>query len=167
MALCFVIASVTSTFAARHQTSSFDGAWKSDTYNCKGEEGAEAEKCAKEPPSFDLNIWIKDGRLCGTHSVVTWNATDSDAPKESGGVQPLRGFVRGNVAPIDWTSSWGIIGTARLTLAQGKLHWKILSRKDVKNTGAYAPEGGTLLPDSDVLSRTGAPWEPTSPCGAF
>ena len=90
------------------------------------------------PESFSVRLFIKDGRLCGTHSSVAQGGNKVD---ELGGKEPtLTGQVSGKTATVAFRSSFEGKGKAAIALSRTHLRWHILEQ----DGEAWLPPDATL-----------------------
>lgn len=118
------------------QVADFSGAWQG--WLCPEGMQRDSGRCS----TFVLELHQKEGRLCGTHTFSTADASRVD----EGGVPSVSGEIKGDTAQVTVTSTFSrtpVTVRAELARTGSALQWQRLD----------APRGDFLLPQKARLTR--------------
>lgn len=132
--------------SARASQSPLQGDWQV-VWSCRDAVGAFADRCAEgDRDYFRLSLVIRDNQVCGLHIATAQLGNRVDEGALLDGKPTLEGLARGHTANVNFRSAWGATGVARIALADGKLHWRVVTQSDGTS---WIPKDALLVKQSE------------------
>lgn len=149
MKLAFALLLGTVSAVAVAGQSPFTGDWK-HVWSCKGATGIYAQRCASGiRDEFELNLIASGHRICGLHFATAQLQNKVDEGDLAGPGPSITGTFSGDTAHVQFHSTWGGSGTAKLTLRGDTLHWKIMQEQGM----AWLPIDAQLAKVSESVGK--------------